>query len=36
MDLPLLLGSAFAEDRNRARAIGWALHLAYGLLCSLA
>ena len=34
-DLPLLLGSAFAEDRNRARAIGWALHLAYGLLLSL-
>ena len=35
MDLPLLLGTAFAEDRNRARAIGWGVHFALGLLFSL-
>ena len=35
IDLPLLLGTAFTEDRNSARAIGWLLHLVYGLLFSL-
>jgi hypothetical protein len=35
IDLPLLLGTAVAEDRNRARALGWLLHLGYGLLFSL-
>ena len=35
MDLPLLLGTAFAEDRNRARAIGWGVHFVLGLLFSL-
>jgi hypothetical protein len=35
MDLPLLLGTAFTEDRNRARAIGWGVHFVLGLLFSL-
>jgi hypothetical protein len=35
MDLPLLLGTAFAEGRNRARAIGWGVHFVLGLLFSL-
>jgi hypothetical protein len=35
MDLPLLLGTAVAEDRNVARAAGWAIHFAFGLLFSL-
>ncbi|HEY7602980.1 MAG TPA: hypothetical protein VH760_01875 [Gaiellaceae bacterium] len=35
MDLPLLLGTVFDEDRNRARAIGWAAHFVLGLLFSL-
>jgi hypothetical protein len=35
MDLPLLLGTAVAEDRNNARAVGWGLHFAFGLLFSL-
>jgi hypothetical protein len=35
MDLPLLLGTALAEDRNRARAIGWGVHFVLGLLFSL-
>ena len=34
-DFPLILGSAFFEDRDRARAIGYALHLADGILFSL-
>jgi hypothetical protein len=35
MDLPLLLGTVYSEDRNRARAIGWGIHFVLGLLFSL-
>ncbi|HEY4349344.1 MAG TPA: hypothetical protein VGM80_17340 [Gaiellaceae bacterium] len=35
IDLPLILGTAFTEDRDRARAIGYAVHLANGLLFAL-
>ena len=30
-DLPFLLGTALSEDRIRARAVGYALHLIFGL-----
>ncbi len=36
MDLPLLLGTVFTGDRSRANVIGYAVHLANGLLFSLA
>jgi hypothetical protein len=32
MDLPFLLGTAVTDDRRKARAIGYALHFATGLL----
>jgi hypothetical protein len=35
MDIPLLLGSAFTEDRRRAVVMGYAAHFANGLLFSL-
>jgi hypothetical protein len=35
MDMPLLFGTAFVEDRNRARAVGTVINLVYGLLFSL-
>jgi hypothetical protein len=35
MDLPFLLGTAFTEDRTRARVIGYALHFTNGLLFAL-
>jgi hypothetical protein len=30
MDIPFLLGTAFSDDRRRAKAIGYALHLLAG------
>lgn len=36
MDLPFLLGTAWTDDRSRARAAGYALHFVFGLLFSLA
>jgi hypothetical protein len=35
IDLPLILGSAVADDRDRARALGYGIHLANGILFSL-
>lgn len=35
MDLPLLLGTAFTEDRSRASALGYLAHFAFGLLFAL-
>jgi hypothetical protein len=35
MDIPLLLGTAFTDDRGRASAIGYAVHFVNGLLFSL-
>mgnify|MGYP005857110175 CR=1 FL=1 len=35
IDLPFLLGTAFTENRPRARAVGYALHLAMGLVFAL-
>jgi hypothetical protein len=35
MDLPLLLGTAFTEDRSRASALGYLAHLVGGLLFAL-
>jgi hypothetical protein len=35
MDLPFLLGTAFSEDRTRAKAIGYALHFAVGMAFAL-
>jgi hypothetical protein len=35
MDIPFLLGSAFAADRTRAKALGYVLHFANGLVFSL-
>ena len=32
IDLPFLLGTAFTDDRTRAKAIGYVLHFAVGLL----
>jgi hypothetical protein len=36
MDLPLLLGTAFTANRNRANLIGYATHFVNGLLFALA
>jgi hypothetical protein len=36
MDLPFLLGTAVTEDRERAKAAGYALHFGFGLLFSVA
>jgi hypothetical protein len=35
MDLPLLLGTVFSEDRRRASVIGYAVHFSNGILFSL-
>jgi hypothetical protein len=35
MDLPLLLGTIFTDDRRRASVIGYGVHFANGLLFSL-
>jgi hypothetical protein len=35
MDIPLLLGTAFSEDRARASVIGYAVHFVNGLVFSL-
>jgi hypothetical protein len=35
IDLPLLLGTGVSEDRDRARALGYVIHLVNGLLFSL-
>src|SRR6185312_4879216 len=35
MDLPLLLGTIFAADTDRARAIGFVIHLANGQVFAL-
>lgn len=35
MDLPFLLGTAFSDDRRRAKAIGYALHFLAGLVFAL-
>jgi hypothetical protein len=35
MDIPLLLGTIFSEERPRASAIGYALHFANGLVFAL-
>jgi hypothetical protein len=34
-DFPLILGAIFSGDRDRARAIGYAIHLANGIVFSL-
>ena len=36
MDLPFLLGTAVTADRVRAKAIGYGLHFAFGLVFALA
>jgi len=36
MDLPFLLGTAFTGDRSRAKALGYLLHFAAGLVFALA
>jgi hypothetical protein len=36
MDIPFLLGTAVTADRMRAKAIGYALHLGFGLVFALA
>jgi hypothetical protein len=35
MDIPFLLGTAFTDDRSRARVAGYALHFVTGLLFAL-
>jgi hypothetical protein len=35
MDLPFLLGTAFADDRTRAKALGYVLHFAVGIAFAL-
>ena len=35
MDIPFLLGTAFSEDRRRAKAIGYGLHFVAGLVFAL-
>jgi hypothetical protein len=35
VDFPLILGAAFSDDRDRARAIGYAIQLANGIAFSL-
>jgi hypothetical protein len=36
IDLPFLLGTALTQNRVRAKAVGYALHFAFGLLFALA
>lgn len=36
MDLPFLLGTAFTEDRIRAKVIGYGVHFMFGVLFALA
>jgi hypothetical protein len=36
MDIPLLLGTAFTDNRSRANVVGYALHFVNGLLFALA
>jgi hypothetical protein len=36
MDIPLLLGTIFTDERDRANAIGYVIHFANGLLFALA
>ena len=36
MDIPLLLGTIFTEDRRRANALGYLLHFANGIVFALA
>ena len=36
MDIPFLLGTAWTDDRSRARVVGYALHFLAGLVFSLA
>jgi hypothetical protein len=35
LDIPLLLGTLFAEDPDRARVVGFGLHLVFGQLFAL-
>lgn len=35
MDIPLLLGTVFSDDRSRASVIGYAIHFVNGLLFAL-
>lgn len=35
MDIPFLLGTAFSEDRRRAKAVGYVLHFLAGLVFAL-
>jgi hypothetical protein len=35
MDLPFLLGTAFSEDRTRAKALGYVLHFVVGMAFAL-
>jgi hypothetical protein len=35
MDIPLLLGTIFTENRNRATAIGYLLHFVIGIVAAL-
>jgi hypothetical protein len=35
MDIPFLLGTAFSDDRRRAKAIGYGLHFLAGLVFAL-
>ena len=35
MDLPFLLGTTLTSDRSRAKAVGYAMHFAIGLLFAL-
>jgi len=35
MDIPFLLGTAFTENRTRARVVGYALHFVDGILFAL-
>jgi hypothetical protein len=35
MDLPFLLGTAYTDDRTRARVVGYALHFVAGLVFAL-
>jgi hypothetical protein len=35
MDIPLLLGTIFSQDRSRAKLVGYALHFFNGLIFSL-
>jgi hypothetical protein len=35
MDIPLLLGTVFTDDRSRASVVGYAVHFLNGLLFSL-